>query len=180
MSYTQELTKAMELCASRGAIFVGQGVGYPSTIQTDTLRSVSESQRIEFPVAEDLQMGFCIGLAMTGKLPVSVYPRWDFLLLAANQLVLHLDRLKYMQDARPPKVLIRVVAPSTDPFDPGPQHDGDHGAAARLLLRNIPIVHLAREEDVMREWARALDGPISVILVEYGKYYDAVPSGVMK
>src|SRR5262245_51115739 len=97
MSYTAELIGAMELCAKQPkAIFLGQGVGSPSTIQTDTLRSIPSEQRIEFPVAEDLQMGMAIGMSLDGWLPICVYPRWDFLLLAANQLVLHLDRIGQM------------------------------------------------------------------------------------
>ena len=38
-------------------------------------------------------MGMTIGLLMAGKIPVSIYPRWNFLLLAINQLVNHLDKL---------------------------------------------------------------------------------------
>src|SRR5258708_7396157 len=77
MSYCGELTKAMNMLAEDpGTIFVGQGVGVPSTAMTDTLRGVPEDRRLEFPVAEDLQLGFCIGLALTGHLPICIYPRW--------------------------------------------------------------------------------------------------------
>ena len=33
---------------------------------------------------------------MSGKIPVSIFPRWNFLLLAINQLVNHLDKLNEM------------------------------------------------------------------------------------
>lgn len=182
MSYTGELVRAMQLCAAQPkAIFLGQGVGSPSTIQTDTLRGIPDEQRIEFPVAEDLQMGVATGMALDGWLPICVYPRWDFLLLAANQLVLHLDRIGEMSGGKySPKVLIRVVAPSTKPFDPGPQHDGDHTEALRLMLRTIPIVQLKEADQIVPAYQRALDSKLSWILVEDGSRYDAVPSGVMK
>lgn len=176
MSYTGELIKAMELCAKEPkAIFLGQGVGSPSTIQTDTLRGIPKSQRIEFPVAEDLQMGVAIGMALDGWLPICIYPRWDFLLLAANQLVLHLDHLL----GGNPKVIIRVVAPSAEPFDPGPQHDGDHTDAFRLLLRHVPILRLKEAHQIMPAYQKALSGALSWVLVEDGARYDAIPSGVM-
>ena len=41
-------------------------------------------------------MGISTGLALNGFIPVSCYPRFDFLILALNQLVNHLDKLDKM------------------------------------------------------------------------------------
>ena len=41
-------------------------------------------------------MGMTLGLAMEGFIPISIYPRWNFLILALNQLVNHVDKLNEM------------------------------------------------------------------------------------
>ena len=41
-------------------------------------------------------MGLSLGLALQGFVPVSIYPRIDFLLSATNQLVNHLDKIRLM------------------------------------------------------------------------------------
>ena len=43
-----------------------------------------------------MQMGVTIGLLMQDFVPISIYPRWNFLILAANQLINHLDKLNEM------------------------------------------------------------------------------------
>ena len=47
---------------------------------------------IELPVAEEMQMGMSFGMSLDGTIPISIYPRWNFLLCAINQLVNHLDK----------------------------------------------------------------------------------------
>ena len=55
--------EAMARIADNGrAIFVGQSVAYDGQEPFRTLEQVPMSQRIEFPVAENTQLGFCIGL----------------------------------------------------------------------------------------------------------------------
>ena len=62
---------------------------------TNTLSDVPKEKLLEMPVDEEMQMGMTNGLAVAGTVPVSIYPRWNFLLLAVNQLVNHLDRMKF-------------------------------------------------------------------------------------
>ena len=53
-------------------------------------------------------MGISTGLALSGYVPVTCYPRFDFLLLAMNQLVNHLDKIRVMSNNEfQPKVIIR-------------------------------------------------------------------------
>lgn len=181
LNYCGELKRAMEIIAANPrAIFIGQGVGSPSTSQTDSFRDIDPQRRIEFPVAEDLQMGFAIGLALDGWLPVCVYPRWNFLLLAANQLINHLDKIdKYSAGGFQPKVIIRVMAPSIHPFDPGPQHQDDFTRAFELMLDHIRIQCLDYAHSIVPYYEQALVSPVSTIMVEYASHYDKIPSGVM-
>ena len=57
-----------------------------------TLLKMLMIKKIELPVFEDVQMGLSTGLALQGFIPITCYPRFDFLILAMNQLVNHLTK----------------------------------------------------------------------------------------
>ena len=68
-----------------------------------------KKKKIELPVFEDTQMGMSIGLALNGFVPITCYPRFDFLVVAFNQLVNHLDKIKFMSEKQfNPKIIIRT------------------------------------------------------------------------
>lgn len=159
-----ELNKAMHWLAGKpSTLFVGQAVVYPGQAAFKTFEGVPMDQRIEMPVAEDFQMGFCTGLSLQGYVPIAFYPRWDFLLIAANQLVNHLDKLPYF--GWRPKVIIRVGVGTTSPLDPGPQHCQDHSDAFRKMLKNVKVIEIKRSEDIMRDYECAFkyEGPVIVV-----------------
>lgn len=162
LSYFEELTQAMTMLGENDKVlFVGQGVKYDGQRMHASFKGVPEDKRIEFPVAEEFQMGFCTGLALEGFIPVCVYPRMDFLLLAANQLVNHLDKIQA-------KVIVRVGVGSNKPLDPGPQHTQDHSEAFQLMLKNTPVMEF--EAGV---YETALDGSGPVVVVERMEKYGA-------
>src|SRR5258707_10497488 len=173
MTYHAELTRAMALLAEQtNAIFMGQGVVYPSTSMSSTFRDVPSEKRLEMPVAEDMQMGLAIGMALGGLLPVCVFPRFNFLRCAMNQLANHLDRLPiYSEGGYRPKVIIRVAAPSIHPFYPQAQHDDDDTEALRHMLRTVAIVTLDRAEQIVPAYETAPAGDGSTLLVEYAHLY---------
>src|SRR3990167_8033225 len=125
LRYASELTKAMDMLATDDrVIFLGQAIKFKGTVMSDTLFNVSMDRKIEFPVAEEFQMGASIGLALIGFIPVSIFTRWNFLLLAANQLVNHLDKIPIISGYRP-KMIVRVGSGSERPMYPGAQHVGN-------------------------------------------------------
>jgi pyruvate/2-oxoglutarate/acetoin dehydrogenase E1 component len=173
-AYFEALCEAMALCGKRAdTIFLGQGVASPSTAMSPTFRDVPADKRLEMPVAEDLQMGMAIGMALDGLLPICVYPRWNFLLLAANQMINHLDRIPlYSRRGYQPKVIIRVAAPSARPLNPGPQHDDDFTPAFRKMLRTVRTFELHTPDDVKECYRLALEKRHgSALMVEYAEYY---------
>jgi pyruvate/2-oxoglutarate/acetoin dehydrogenase E1 component len=172
MTYFSALTDAMTMLSQEpNTIFMGQGM-FAGTTMSDTLKGVPIEKKLEMPVAEDLQMGMAIGMALDGMLPVCIFPRWNFLLLAANQLVNHLDRLPiYSVGGYRPKVIIRTAVPSVHPFDPGPQHNDDFTDAFSRMLRTMYVWKLCRAEDVGRYYDSALKIDRSVILVEMTEQY---------
>lgn len=156
----------MRLLADKGAIFIGQSVAYPGWAY-DSLQGVPMFQRIEFPVAEELQLGVATGLALQGYLPVSIYPRMDFLLRALDQLVNHLDKLAEMSQGQfNPKVIIRTRVGPKAPLYAGPQHCQDHTAAFREMLTNIDVVRITSLEGIIPAYTMALTSDRSTLVVE--------------
>ena len=164
-TYSEEITRAMGyLAGDARTLFVGQAVRFDGQLLHKTLRDVPMERRIEMPVIEDFQMGYCTGLAMAGFLPISIYPRWDFLLIAANQLVTHLDKLPMTSFAG--KVIVRVGVGAKYPLDSGKQHTNDYSAAFRLMLKTIEVIELNSKWDIMKGYERALQAKHSCIVVE--------------
>jgi len=173
--YQEALVEAMKLLAANDrVVFLGQSVAVPGTAMRTTLEHVSSDQLIELPVEEDFQMGMATGMALAGYIPVSVFPRWNFLLLATNQIVNHLDKLGELSRLDPaPKVIIRTGIGSQHPLNPGPQHTGDFTDAFRLMCPNLNIVRLDNATSILPEYKLALgrqDG-VSTILIEWGDKY---------
>jgi pyruvate/2-oxoglutarate/acetoin dehydrogenase E1 component len=170
LNYKEELERAMLWLAKQDdVLFLGQSLEYGGIAMAKTFEKISSSKKIEMPVAENLQLGICTGLALTGYTPVSVYPRWNFLLLAADQLVNHLDKLALMTEGQyKPKVIIRVAVGVTKPIDPQEQHVGDFTEGFRRILKTVKILHLDRPESIFSAYKEAYerqDG-VSTILVE--------------
>ena len=167
-AFSSAVNEAMlMLAADERTLFVGQSVAYDGATMYETLKGVPMEKRLEMPVIEDFQLGFCLGLSLKGRIPISVYPRMDFLLLAMNQLVNHLDRFCEMGDFRP-KVIVRTRVGPTKPLNAGPQHTGNYTEALDSMLRNIDVVELNHADDVMQCYRDALASPYSTLVVENG------------
>ena len=169
-TYLDNLTEAMTWLGQQpDTIFLGQQVLYPGNAIYTTLSGVPNSKKVEYPVAEELQLGTAIGLALTGYVPVCIFPRMDFLLLAMNQLVNHLDRLDWT-----PKVIIRTAVGATKPLYPGKQHCGDYTDGLEAMLENVKVVKLGHSEDIQPSYMGAYAGRASKVFVEmadlYGEY----------
>jgi len=153
-------------------IFIGQSVESQGTGMHGTLSGVPDHKKLELPVCEDLQAGITNGLALAGKIPVSIYPRWNFFLLATNQVVSHLDKIPMISSFKT-KAIIRTGIGSERPLHPQHQHVGDFTDAFRLMLKNIEVIRLDEPEMIFPAYEKALnrtDGK-STILVEWGDFY---------
>ena len=171
--YFSELCAAMNrLAAVQNSVFLGQAVACPGTAMSRTLEGVPSGKKIEFPVAEDTQLGAATGMSIRGLLPICIYPRWNFLLLAASQLVLHLDKIPiYSRGGYRPKVIIRTAVASDDPMDPGPQHLGDFSDMFSKILAVVRVVKLDNAYAIREQYLNALERDTSTILVEYARNY---------
>ena len=174
--YMDELTRSMEYLGKfDNTIFIGQSVEVAGTAMRNTLLNIDDNKLVEMPVDEDFQMGLATGMALTGLIPISIFPRWNFLLLATNQIVNHLDKLKEItQSKNPGKVIIRTGIGSVIPLHPGPQHTGDFTEAFKLMCPNLNIVRLDKTSMIFDEYQKAYersDG-VSSLLIEWSDKYN--------
>ena len=176
MKYFDELKRAMDwLGEKEDTLFLGQAVEYAGTAMTNTLKDVDKSKLFEMPVNEDMQLGLSTGIALDGSVPISLFPRWNFLVLAANQIVNHLDKITLMSEGGyKPKVIIRTSIGSQRPLHPQHQHVGDFTGAFRAMCDTMEVIRLDEPNQVFEAYQRAYereDGK-STILVEWGDNYN--------
>mgnify|MGYP001569847427 CR=1 FL=1 len=168
MSYFDALTAAMTwLGSQKDTVFLGQGIVYGGHAMFKTLEGVPMEKRIELPVAEELQLGMSLGMSLTGKTVISIFPRMDFLMCAMNQLVNHADKLEdFTHGQYHAHVIIRVGIGSTSPMHPGPQHCGDYTEALQMMLKRIPVLKLERADQIMDAYQAAYERQGSSLIVE--------------
>jgi pyruvate/2-oxoglutarate/acetoin dehydrogenase E1 component len=176
MKYFDELKRAMNFLATDPrTVFIGQAVAVPGTAMSNTLTDIDASRLIELPVAEEMQMGMTTGLALAGLVPVSIFPRWNFLLCGMSQLINHLDKVGVMSnDGFATKAIVRTSIGAERPLHPQQQHVGDFTEAVRSMCRSIEVIRLDEPEDIFPAYERALlreDGR-STLLVEWGDFYN--------
>jgi pyruvate/2-oxoglutarate/acetoin dehydrogenase E1 component len=154
----------LKLAEDPRVVFVGQAVRYDGTQMYASLDGVPMEKRIELPVIEEFQIGYCTGLALTGKIPVCLFARMDFMLLAMNQLVNHLDKLPLF--GWHPKVILRTTVGQKRPLDAGPQHTQNHTYAFKLMLQNVPgadAVYGSRSDIYPSEFSTISVEPVQAI-----------------
>ena len=175
MKYFDELKRAMDFLAEDPrTVFIGQAVAVAGTAMTNTLKDVPRGRLIELPVFEEMQMGMTLGMALNGSVPVSLFPRWNFLLCGINQLVNHLDKVQVMSNGGyQAKAIIRTGIGSERPLHPQYQHIGDFTSEIRAMCTTIEVIRLDEPADVFPAYERALlrDDGRSTIVVEHGDYY---------
>ena len=124
ISYKDAMIQSMTELGEQGAIFIGYNVLYGNAI--GTLKNVPDDQKLETPVAENLMAGLAIGMSFEGFLPVIYYERHDFMLVAADAIVNHIDKIERISHGEfKCPILIRAVTADAGPFYSGITHSQD-------------------------------------------------------
>jgi len=144
--------------------FIGQSVCFDGASIYDSLEGIPMERRLEMPVIEDFQLGYCTGLSLTGKIPVCIFPRMDFMLLAMNQLVNHLDKLP-LYDWKP-KVILRTRVGSKVPIDAGPQHTQNYTKEFNDMTCRVMVKEVHTAAEVTQVYKDAMRGDGSWLIVE--------------
>jgi len=174
--YQENLCKAMTMLGKEEkSIFIGQTIVYGGSPMYGSCEGVLKEKKIEMPVFEDTQMGISIGLALEGFIPISIFPRIDFLICATNQLINHLDKVEEMSKGEwKPGVIIRTQIGNIKPLYPGAQHCQDHYVGLKAMCKHIEVFKIENEDEVIPSYRialrRAKQGK-STLLIE-------IPTGV--
>jgi pyruvate/2-oxoglutarate/acetoin dehydrogenase E1 component len=169
--YKDALTKVMtDLANLDDSIFIGQQIIYAGNPMSTTLGNVPKEKMIEVPVMEETQMGMSLGLAMTGKRVITFYPRWDFIVSAANQLINHVDKFELMTGKKL-NLIIRLGKGSDTPLDPGHQHKGSYFEEFKSICKNIEFHDLKNWKDIELAYQYAIKEGGIHLLVEYPELY---------
>jgi pyruvate/2-oxoglutarate/acetoin dehydrogenase E1 component len=158
-----------EIAVDPKVLYIGYGLqkGYA----LGTIKDVPFNQIIEMPVAENLMIGFAIGLALKGYKPIVFIERMDFIMNALDAIVNHLDKIqKKSVNEFSPAIIIRcIVGNKNKPLYTGITHTQDHSEALRLMV-SFPVIQLKSHSDIEASYRQAkenLEKGVSTILVEY-------------
>jgi pyruvate/2-oxoglutarate/acetoin dehydrogenase E1 component len=169
-SLTNMMTKLGEM---DNTVFLGQQILFPGNPMSGTLVDVPKEKMIELPVMEDSQMGMSLGMAMTGKFVITFYPRWDFLICAANQLVNHVDKIELMSNGQwKPNMIIRVAKGSEIPLNPGPQHRGNYFNEFQSITQTIKFFDCLTVDDIENAYKHAINEGGITLINEYPEKYN--------
>tara|TARA_Y100001963_G_scaffold59635_1_gene83394 strand:+ start:1443 stop:1973 length:531 start_codon:yes stop_codon:yes gene_type:complete len=174
MKYKDEIIRSMEWLSEKDdTIFLGQSVTYSGNAIYNTLNTLPKEKMLETPVFEEIQMGMSTGLALDGLVPISCFPRFDFLMRCMDALVNHLDKMKYMtEDVWKPKVIIRTSIGAKFPLNGGIQHTQDYTQMMKDNLTEIDVVLLDEPEEIFPAFQKAYENNGSTMIVERGDYYN--------
>jgi len=177
LSYKEEIVRAMEyLALDPRVLFLGQSVAHTGNSIYRTLETIDNDRKWETPVFEEMQMGMSLGMSMADLVPVTCYPRWDFLLCATSQLVNHVDKLETMtRGIFSSGVIIRTAVGASKPLDSGPQHTQNHTKSFETMLTNTKVYLLEHKSQIYPAYVeahqRATREKRPSLLVEFGEYY---------
>ena len=173
MKYFEELKKSMEyLAKNKKTFFIGQAVEVQGSAMRNTLKGV-DKKTFRVTCCRRNANGNDYRHVNVKLYSVSIFPRWNFLLLALNQLVNHLDKLPEMTSNHyKSKAIIRTGIGSQRPLHPQCQHISDFTKSVKLMTNSITVVKLKEPSQIFKEYKKALARRHSTILVEYGDYYN--------
>ena len=169
--YKDALTNSMKFLGEQSnTTFIGQQVLWAGNPMSTTLGEVPKEKMIEVPVMEESQMGMSLGLSMANEFVITFYPRWDFIICAANQLINHIDKYE-MMTGKTAHIIIRLGKGSDKPLDPGHQHKGNYFEEFKSICKNIEFMDLKTPIDIELSYKYATKNKGIYVLVEYPELY---------
>ena len=163
ISYKDAINKCMTELGDQGAIFIGYNVARGDAM--GTLKNVAQDQKLETPVAENLMSGLAIGMSFEGFLPVLYFERHDFMLVAADAIGNHIDKIERISHGEfKVPLVIRAVTADGGPFYSGPTHQQDFTEVFRKLVK-FPVLDPQNGSEMLKayETFKYLNGPIMII-----------------
>ena len=169
MKFKDAVTQGMTELGDEGAIFIGYSL-LPGDAM-GTLQNVSDDQKIETPVAENLMMGLAIGMSFEGFKAVVYFERHDFMLVAADAIGNHLDKIERISHGEfKCPVILKTVVDDGGLFYSGPTHSQNFTNVFRELV-DFPVLYPESPEAALDMYRYAKDSEGPVMIVESKKFH---------
>ena len=169
ISYKDAIVQSMTELGELGAIFIGYNVGYGDAM--GTLKNVPKEQKLETPVAENLMAGLAIGMSFEGFIPVLYYERHDFMLVASDAIINHIDKIERISHGEfKVPVIIRAVTADAGPFYSGITHSQDFTNMFRSAV-SFPVIDPITGSDVLAAVRSAKESGRPMMLIERKSRY---------
>jgi len=169
LSYKNAVEVAMTELGNQGAIFIGYNVARGDAM--GTLKNVSSDQKLETPVAENLMSGLAIGMSFEGFLPVIYFERHDFILVAMDAIVNHIDKIERISHGEyKVPIVIRAVTADAGPFYSGITHSQDFTKMLREAV-SFPVIDPVDGKDILSAFRGAVNSERPVIVIERKSRY---------
>ena len=167
--YKDAVENVMTKLGEEGAVFIGYNVARGDAM--GTLKNVHAEQKIETPVAENLMMGLAIGMSFEGFKPVVYFERHDFMMVALDAIVNHLDKIERISHGEfKVPVIVRAVSADSGPFYSGITHSQDFTAMLKTAV-TIPVIEPTNGEEVVNAFRQAAMSDRPAIIIEKKSRY---------
>ena len=169
LSYKQAVTQAMTEMGEDGNIFIGYSI-IPGDAM-GTLSAVPQGQKFETPVAENLMVGLAIGASFEGIKPVVYFERHDFMLVAADAIGNHMDKIERISHGEyKVPVILKTVVDDGGMFYSGPTHQQDLTSTFREMV-DFPILDPQSPSEVLAAYRFAQKSAGPVMIVEHKRFH---------
>ena len=169
ITYKEAMNLVMTELGESGAIFIGYNVARGDAM--GTLKGVPADQKLETPVAENLMSGLAIGMSFEGFLPVLYFERHDFMLVAADAIGNHIDKIERISHGEyKVPVIIRAVEAFGGPFYSGPTHHQDFTGVMKELV-DFPVFDPISGVDVLKAFRGAKESGRPAMIIERKSRY---------
>ena len=169
ISYKDAINQSMTELGEEGAIFIGYNVAFGDAM--GTLKGVPKEQKLETPVAENLMAGLAIGMSFEGFIPVIYYERHDFMTVAADAIINHIDKIERISHGEfKVPVIIRAVTADAGPFYSGITHSQDFTEMFRSAV-SFPVIDPVTGADVLNAVKGARESGKPMMLIERKSRY---------
>jgi pyruvate dehydrogenase E1 component beta subunit len=164
ITYSQAISRATRdaMGINKDIVIMGIGVSYPSGIFGTTYEafaSFGPERVIDVPAMENALTGIAVGLATSGKRPIIVHARVDFMALSLDQIINVISKWKYMfgGNAGSCPVVIRAL------IGRGWGQGATHSQSFHSMLAHFPGLRILMPYSVQDAYDMTLQSALSDI-----------------
>ena len=170
ISYKDAVLESMtNLGSDEGFMCIGYNVLYGDAM--GTLKHVESNKKIETPVAENLMMGLAIGCSFEGFKPIVYFERHDFMMVAMDAIVNHLDKIERISHGEyQTPVIIRAITADAGPFYSGITHSQDFTKTLEEAV-DFPVITPNTGPEVLQAFKGAFESGRPAIIIEKKSLY---------